>query len=48
MIKFISGILVGFFVIPAVLADPAGTFDVIHGIITKLSELGGAIGGTLV
>lgn len=48
MIKFISGILVGFFAIPAALADPDGTFDIIHGLITKLSELSGVIGGTLV
>ncbi len=45
--KILLGVLIGIFVIPVVFADPLGTFETVQGIIEKLSELGGAIGGSV-
>lgn len=45
--KIILGILIGVFVIPAVVADPVGTFDTIQNVFGKLAELGGVIGGSV-
>lgn len=45
--RILLGILIGVFVIPAVVADPVGTFSTVQGVIEKLSELGGAIGGAV-
>ena len=45
--KFILGILVGFFVIPAVLADPQGTFETAKNVVTKIVEVAGFLGGAM-
>ncbi len=44
--KILLGILIGVFVLPFIFADPLGTFETIQGVIEKLSELGGVIGGS--
>lgn len=45
--KILLGVLIGVFVLPFIFADPLGTFETIQGVIEKLSELGGAIGGSV-
>jgi len=45
--KILLGVLIGIFVIPVVYADPVGTFDTIQSVVTKLSDLVGAIGGVV-
>ncbi len=45
--KTILGILIGVFVIPVIYADPVGTFETIQSVVTKLSDLAGAIGGVV-
>lgn len=45
--KILLGVLIGVFVLPVVFADPLGTFETIQSIAEKLSELGGAIGGSV-
>jgi len=45
--KIILGILIGVFVVPAVALDPIGTFNTFQGVVTKLVELGGVIGGSV-
>jgi len=45
--KIILGILIGVFVIPVVYADPVGTFDTIQSVVTKITDLVGAIGGVV-
>ena len=47
MMRFISGILVGFFVIPAVLADPQGAFETAKNVVTKIVEVAGFLGGAM-
>ena len=42
--KIAFGILLGLFVIPAVILDPAGTFETASNIISKIIDFGGAIG----
>lgn len=41
----IFGILVGLFVIPPMMADPAGTIETIANIIGKVVEVASYIGG---
>ena len=43
--KFVLGILVGFFVVPAMLIDPQGTLNTIQNVAGKLAEFVGYIGG---
>ena len=43
--KFILGILVGFFVVPVVLLDPVGAVEGVANIAGKFGELAGFIGG---
>ncbi len=38
------GILIGFFVIPAIILDPIGTFETASNIISKIIDFGGAVG----
>lgn len=45
--KIFLGILLGIFVIPVIFADPVGTFDTIQSVVSKLSDLAGAIGGVV-
>ncbi len=45
--RILLGVLIGIFVIPAVIADPTGTFETLQGVVEKLSELAGAIGGVV-
>ncbi len=45
--KILLGILIGVFVVPAVILDPVATFNTVQGVIEKLSELGGVIGGAV-
>ena len=45
--KFISGILIGFFVIPAVLADPQGVFETAKNVSTKIVEVAGFFGDVI-
>jgi len=43
--KFVLGILVGFFVVPAMLIDPQGTISTFQNIAGKLAEFVGYVGG---
>jgi len=45
--KFILGILVGFFIIPAMLIDPQGTIQTAQNVVGKLAEFVGFIGGVV-
>jgi hypothetical protein len=45
--RIFLGILLGVFVIPVIYADPVGTFETIQSVVSKLSELAGAIGGVV-
>lgn len=47
MMKFILGILVGFFVIPAVLSDPQGTFETTKNVVTKIVEIASFLDGAV-
>ena len=42
--KIAFGILLGLFVIPAVIIDPSGTFETASDIIGKIFEFAGAVG----
>lgn len=43
--KFILGILVGFFVVPAMILDPVATFETAKDIGAKIIEVFSYIGG---
>ena len=43
--KFLLGIFVGFFVVPAMLLDPVGTFETAQDIAGKIIEVFSYLGG---
>ena len=43
--KFVLGVLVGFFVVPAMLLDPVGTFETAKDIGAKIIEVFSYLGG---
>lgn len=43
--KFLLGIAVGVFIIPAMIADPAGTIETAQNIIQKIIEVFGYLSG---
>lgn len=45
--RILLGILIGVFVIPTILADPVGAFETFQGVVEKLSELAGVVGGVV-
>jgi len=45
--RIFLGILLGVFVIPFIYKDPVGTFETIQSVVSKLSDLVGAIGGVV-
>lgn len=38
------GVLLGLFVVPAIIADPSGTLETVSDVITKIVDFGGAVG----
>jgi len=43
--KFVLGVIVGFFVVPAMIIDPQGTISTFQNIAGKLAEFVGYVGG---
>lgn len=43
--KFLLGIVVGFFVVPAIVSDPQGTIDTATNVVNKIIEVAGFVGG---
>lgn len=46
--RILLGVLVGFFVVPAIVADPTGSFNTAKDVITKIIEFGSAVGGFVI
>lgn len=47
VVKFILGILVGFFVIPGIITDPQKAFNITQNVLEKVVEVAGSIGGAI-